>query len=99
METNVFLELRKQRGITQQVLARELGINQAAISQWERGRTSPDKKVLAKLSDYYQVSADVLLGRADVPQYPVDLKGYAVIHVGPNTHVRLTEGDIVLKKK
>ena len=49
---NRFKEMRKKFGYSQQELANLLFVNQTAISQWERGVTSPNKTSLAKLCEY-----------------------------------------------
>ena len=38
---NLLKELRRVRNVSQVELARELGINQASVSRWERGLTEP----------------------------------------------------------
>ena len=58
---NIFKQLRKQHGYSQQELADLLFVNQTAVSQWERGVTTPNKTTLLKLAKLYNVSADVLL--------------------------------------
>lgn len=58
------LELRKNRGVKQEELAAELGVTAAAVSKWENGYTLPDVLMLCALADYFQVTADELLGRA-----------------------------------
>lgn len=58
------LELRKQKGVTQEELASELGVTAAAVSKWENGYTLPDVLMLCALADYFSVTTDELLGRA-----------------------------------
>ena len=57
------LELRKQKNVTQEDLAAELGVTAAAVSKWENGYTLPDVLMLCALADYFQVTTDELLGR------------------------------------
>lgn len=57
------LELRKQKNVTQEELAAELGVTAAAVSKWENGYTLPDLLMLCALADYFQVTTDELLGR------------------------------------
>lgn len=57
------LELRKQKNITQEELAAELGVTAAAVSKWENGYTLPDILMLCALADYFGVTTDELLGR------------------------------------
>lgn len=58
------LELRKQRHVTQEDLAAELGVTAAAVSKWENGYTLPDILMLCALADYFQTTTDELLGRS-----------------------------------
>lgn len=60
---NRFRELRIQHGFkTQKDLAAVLYVNQTAVSQWERGATTPSTDMLKRLSQMYGVSVDYLLG-------------------------------------
>lgn len=54
--------LRKERGITQQVLADETGIDRALIARYENGSRKPPIDNLLKLSAYFNVSVDCILG-------------------------------------
>lgn len=56
-------ELRKERGVTQEGLAAELGVTAAAVSKWEKGNTLPDVLMVCALADFFGVSTDELLGR------------------------------------
>ena len=67
--------LRREKGITQEDLAEYLGITSRAVSQWERGRTSPDISALPVLCHVFDVSADVLL-EIDVDKSAVEIKNY-----------------------
>ena len=60
---NNILSLRKQKNITQDALAAELGVTAAAVSKWEKGYTLPDILMLCALADFFEVTTDELLGR------------------------------------
>lgn len=64
-------ELRKNKGITQDELAAELGVTAAAVSKWENGYTLPDILMLCALADYFQVTTDELLGRIASPKQAI----------------------------
>ena len=64
-------ELRKQKGITQEELAAELGVTAAAVSKWENGYTLPDILMLCALADFFGITTDELLGRNKQTQYAV----------------------------
>jgi len=55
-------QLRQEKGISQATLAKAIGINHRTVSQYERGITQADYQTLKKLCDYFNVSADYLLG-------------------------------------
>ena len=55
--------LRQEKGISQRMAAKELGISQALLSHYENGIREPGLAFVAKACDYYNVSADFLLGR------------------------------------
>ena len=60
---NRFRELRLRAGFpTQAELAKILYVNQTAVSQWERGVTTPSPQILVRLANMYGVSTDYLLG-------------------------------------
>lgn len=55
--------LRQERGISQRVAAKELGISQALLSHYENGIREPGLAFVVRACDFYNVSADFLLGR------------------------------------
>lgn len=59
---SIIRELRKEKGISQQELAKLCSVHQTAVSQWEKGRTTPDSNSLKLLSKVFGVSVDTLLG-------------------------------------
>lgn len=61
----IFL-LRKQKGATQADLSELLGVTKTQISDIENGKTTTSLARLCQLCDYFEVSADYLLGRSDI---------------------------------
>lgn len=60
------LELRKEKGISQEKLGEALdGYKKTSISEWELGKKEPSFDVLLKVAEYFNVSTDYLLGRVD----------------------------------
>ena len=53
-------KLRKQKNMTQQELAKKLGVTDRAISKWENGRGLPDYSLLQNLCDALSVSINEL---------------------------------------
>lgn len=54
-------ELRTERGLTQKQLADELHFTYQAVSNWERGVSSPDLQTVLSLAAFFGVSTDELL--------------------------------------
>ncbi len=61
---SIFRDLRKERGLTQIELANILNVDQTTVSKWELGKALPETNMLIKLSEFYDVSSDYLLGRS-----------------------------------
>lgn len=70
--TNPFpLRLKALRAIkktSQAEVAACIGSSQSAFSQWENGASQPDARYVARLAEYYEVSADFLLGLHEKPK-------------------------------
>ena len=62
---NRIRDLRKEHKLSQQELAKQLGVNQTAVSQWERGVTTPSSTVMVDLCKLWNVTPDFLLGLSD----------------------------------
>ena len=56
---------RKNVGLTQDELASQLGISRQSITLYEKGARVPDIEVLRKFADFFDVTADYLLGLSD----------------------------------
>lgn len=65
--------LREARGLSQKALSDELAklgliVRRETITQWENGTRDLKTEYLAKLSEFFGVSADWLLGLTDAPE-------------------------------
>jgi transcriptional regulator with XRE-family HTH domain len=49
-------------------LSKSLDISQAAVNRYERNKSAVPDTVLLKYADFFDVSADYLLGRTDKPE-------------------------------
>ena len=54
--------LRRQKGLTQEALAQQLGVTNQTVSKWESGQCCPDILLLPVLADLFGVSVDELMG-------------------------------------
>lgn len=68
-------EVRTERRILQRDLERALNLQPGVVSQYERGRREPAFAMLLAFAEFFEISADYLLGR---PEAPVDSP--AVVH-------------------
>lgn len=59
---NNLVRLRKQKNLTQQELADVLKVNKQQLSEFERGRRTPNFEVLDKIAEYFQASPNQLFG-------------------------------------
>ena len=55
--------LRKEKGLSQKSAADQLGISQALLSHYEKGVRECGLEFVVRIADFYDVSADYLLGR------------------------------------
>ena len=58
--------LRKERGITQEYLAKKLYVSVQTINKWENGKFLPDAINLLNIAQFYEVSLDYLM-KNEVP--------------------------------
>ena len=58
-------ELRLEQNLSQRELGTALGFSNQTVSFWESGQREPDMDALIKLSKFFNVSADYLLGLID----------------------------------
>lgn len=64
---NRIKKLRLEKGIPQKVLAESIGISTSTIGMYEQNRRVPDADTLVKLSTYFGVTIDYLLGNEKTP--------------------------------
>lgn len=53
--------LRKEKNITQEQMAEELGVTRQTISKWELDQSKPDLQYISDLSNFFQVTLDYLI--------------------------------------
>ena len=58
-------ELREDHALTQKQVAQMLGMSQTGCSKYETGENDIPTAVLIRLADFYNTTADYLLGRTD----------------------------------
>jgi transcriptional regulator with XRE-family HTH domain len=63
---NRIRDLREGRDLRQIDVATATGIDQRTLSNYETGKTNPDSYAIVRLSEFFHVSCDYLLGVTDV---------------------------------
>lgn len=58
---NRLVTMRKEAGFSQEELAEKVGVSRQAISNWERGESSPDTDNLIMLAHIYHKTVDEIL--------------------------------------
>lgn len=59
------VKLRKEKGVTQEELAKAVGVTNQSVSKWESATCCPDIQLLPVLADYFGVTIDELMGRVN----------------------------------
>ena len=59
----IIKDLRQEKGISQALLAKTIGVSQKAIDYWERDINQPKASYIVAMADFFDVSCDYLLGR------------------------------------
>lgn len=55
-------ELRNRQNLTQQALAKSLGVTRSSVNAWEMGISIPSVEKIIDLAEFFHVSVDYLLG-------------------------------------
>lgn len=58
-------ELREERNLTQKEVSDAIGGSQSNLAKWEKEKIQPAADMIVKLADFFKVTTDYLLGRAD----------------------------------
>jgi transcriptional regulator with XRE-family HTH domain len=65
-------DLRKQKGMTQEQLANQVGVTAQAVSKWENDLSCPDISALPQLAEVLGVTTDELLGKVQLRSLTVE---------------------------
>lgn len=65
-KNNKIAVLRKEAGLSQRQVAKDVGTSQANLSRWEQGLNQPSVIECWRLADYFGVSIDYLCGRSEI---------------------------------
>ena len=66
-------QLRKQQSLSQEELAKKVGVSRTIIGNYERNANAPSVEVLVKLARVFNVSVDFLIGEGQLSALDKDL--------------------------
>jgi len=66
---NVLRSLRVREGLTQEELAKKLGIARSTIGMYENGERVPPLKILERFADFFNVDMNYITGRTEKEYY------------------------------
>lgn len=69
---DIFKELRLEKKLSQEKIAEDLEISQPLIAKWESHQSTPSPEMLDYIADYFNVSADYLIGRSKYKNLEAD---------------------------
>ena len=81
---------RKNKNITQDELAKQLGISNQAVSKWETGQSCPDVELLPKIADIFEITLDELFERKFATQESMEVAGERI-----ESNTEVTSGERV----
>lgn len=64
-KNNKIAELRREKGLSQRALAKELNTSQANLSRWEQGLIIPSIIECWKIAEFFGCSIDFLCGKSE----------------------------------
>lgn len=91
-------QLREENNLSQLDLANKLNMSQQAISAYEKGAREPDIDTIKKISDFFNVSTDYLLGKSDI-RNPEELKKVPFANAGGLNTDGLDDEDLLELQK
>ena len=59
---------RREKNLTQEQLAQQLGVSNKTISKWENGKCMPDYSIIRKLCEVLQVTLPELMDGEDAAE-------------------------------
>ncbi|MEX1376532.1 MAG: helix-turn-helix domain-containing protein [Eubacteriales bacterium] len=91
------MELRKQKGLSQEELGYSINVSRQTVSKWELGETTPEMSKLEAIADLFEVSLDYLVKGEAMPagarrRGEYEYKSIAQINGMPVIHINLGRG-------
>lgn len=81
------IQLRKEKGLSQEALGEKLNVARQTVSKWELGETTPEMDKLVKMSELFEISLDNLI-KDNTETTPTNLQN--------NTNTQKLAGIVIL---
>lgn len=103
---NRLRELRSSVGLSQNKIAKMVGVPQGSINRYEHDTSNPTPETLLWYADYFDVSLDYIYGRTDnpkgtsyenKPKYNHEMEKFIKMCFEPNTNANLKLKEMLLK--
>ena len=82
-------KLRLARGLNQVEFAKAMGVSKQCVSNWENDNVMPSIEMLVKISDFFNVTTDYVLGRNEKTY--IDVSGLTDEQI---SHISLIVSDL-----
>jgi transcriptional regulator with XRE-family HTH domain len=94
-------QLRLEQNLTTKKLGKIFNLSESTISLYESGKRTPNKDLLLKMSTFFNVSTDYLLGKSDIPNVELlynitKVKQFDVIKEIRKTLLQIKENENVM---
>lgn len=96
---NRLINLRKQKGLSQEDLGNLIGVSRQTISKWELDMTTPELEKLIALGNVFEMSIDALVGNESAnnltssrPRFHYEYKSKIMIGNRPLVHINIGQG-------
>jgi len=66
-------QLRKQQNLSQEELAKKVGVSRTIVGNYERNENTPSTEVIIKLAKVFNVSVDYLIGEGQLSNLDKDV--------------------------
>lgn len=81
---DIFVDLCKSKGVKPTPAALEIGLNRSTVTGWKKNGSVPTGEVLEKVSAYFGVSTDFLLGKEQPEKTTIKDEDLMFALWGPN---------------
>ena len=94
----ILSSLRREKRQSQRHVASELGVSQALLSHYENGAREPKLDFVIKACDYFDVTADYILGRSGERKMRLAITDEAISDMINELHSIKSSGEALLER-